>query len=142
LGTAHLADQATEEQRKALRTAREARARALKADLKAAEKLRRSRYTAVTVPASPSPRSVVTAEDAEMELTRARQTDLAARALPDLIPPREPPASWARPVSQTNSPPAAPTTVGQAEAPPPGPVPAGTAVPDATDPYDEDKDTS
>jgi putative transposase len=54
LGTAHLADQATEEQRKALRTTREARARALKADLKAAEKLRRSRYTAVTIPAAPS----------------------------------------------------------------------------------------
>jgi putative transposase len=142
LGTAHLADQATEEQRKALRTVREAQARALKADLKAAEKLRRSRYTAVTVPAAPNPRSVVTAEDAVTELTRARQTDLAVRALPDLIPPREPPASWVRPVRQTNPAAAVPTTVGQAEALPPGPVVAGTAVPDAIDSPDEDKDIS
>jgi hypothetical protein len=67
-------------------------------DLKAAEKLRRSRYTAVTVPAAPSNRSAMTAKDAETELARARQTDLTARALPHLIPPREPPASWARPV--------------------------------------------
>jgi putative transposase len=50
LRTARLADQATEEERKTLRAAREARDRALKADPKAAEKLRRSRYTAGDCP--------------------------------------------------------------------------------------------
>ncbi|GHD95989.1 hypothetical protein GCM10010508_62960 [Streptomyces naganishii JCM 4654] len=32
-----------------------------------------------------------------MEMTCAKATALAARALPDLIPPRDPSAGWARP---------------------------------------------
>ncbi|WP_317937036.1 Mu transposase C-terminal domain-containing protein [Streptomyces cellostaticus] len=98
LGSAYLAQAATLEQRRALSSVREKKARALKADLKAAEKLRKARYTATTTAAVPRPRRSVTSGQAEAEIARSRAVDLAARALPDLIPPREPPASWARPV--------------------------------------------
>ncbi|WP_251057277.1 transposase family protein [Streptomyces sp. ISL-94] len=98
LGTAYLAREATLEQRRALSSVREKKTRQLKADLKAAEKLRKARYTATSTAAAPRPRRTVTSSQAEAEITQARGVDLAARALPDLIPPREPPASWARPV--------------------------------------------
>ncbi|MET9080140.1 transposase family protein [Streptomyces sp. NPDC004232] len=97
LGKAYLAQTATLEQRRALSSVREKKARALKADLKAAEKLRRTRYTATTTPDAPCPRRTLTGRQAQQEITRARVTDLAARALPDLIPPRDPPPGWARP---------------------------------------------
>ncbi|MEU8502074.1 transposase family protein [Streptomyces lavendulae] len=98
LGSAYLAQAATVEQRRALSSVREKKARALKADLKAAERLRKARYTATTTAGAPRPRRTVTSSQAEAEIARSRGVDLAARALPDLIPPREPPASWARPV--------------------------------------------
>ncbi|WP_311574679.1 transposase family protein [Streptomyces lancefieldiae] len=97
LGSAYLAEAATPAQRRALSRVRESRARALKADLKAAEKLRRTRYTATTTAAAPGRRRTETASEAQAEIVRAQAADLAARALPDLIPPREPPAGWARP---------------------------------------------
>nr|WP_244943633.1 transposase family protein [Streptomyces inhibens] len=97
LGTAYLAEEATLEQRRALASVRERKARALKADLKAAEKQRRTRYTATTTPDVPRPRRAVTGQQAQAEIARGKATDLAARALPDLIPPRDPPADWARP---------------------------------------------
>ncbi|MFF4694858.1 Mu transposase C-terminal domain-containing protein [Streptomyces chattanoogensis] len=97
LGTAYLAEEATLEQRRALSSVREKQARALKADLKAAEKLRRTRYTATSAPGTPRPRHAVTGQQAQAEIARAKATDLRARALPDLIPPRDPPAGWARP---------------------------------------------
>ncbi|MEU2929522.1 Mu transposase C-terminal domain-containing protein [Streptomyces sp. NPDC007251] len=97
LGKAYLAQAATLEQRRALSSVREKKARALKADLKAAEKLRRTRYSATTTPDAPRPRRAVTGQQAQTEIARARATDLAARALPDLIPPRDPPPGWARP---------------------------------------------
>ncbi|MFJ9648716.1 Mu transposase C-terminal domain-containing protein [Streptomyces sp. NPDC101206] len=53
LGTAYLAQAATLEQRRALSSVREKKARQLKADLKAAEKLRRTRYAATTTAAAP-----------------------------------------------------------------------------------------
>lgn len=99
LGTAYLAETATPEQRRALASVREKNARALKADLKAAEKARRTLYTASTMPGAPRPRRTATAQEAQTEIDRGRAKDLAARALPDLIPPREPPAGWARPRS-------------------------------------------
>ncbi len=97
LGSAYLAEAATPAQRRALSKVRESKARALKADLKAAEKLSRTRYTATTTPAAPHPRRSVTEQQAHEEISRARAVDLAARALPDLIPPRDPPPGWARP---------------------------------------------
>lgn len=104
LGTAHLAEEATLEQRRALASVRDNKARALKADLKAAEKLRKARYSATTTAAAPRPRRTVTSFEAQAEIARSRGVDLAARALPDLIPPREPPASWARPVVRPRRP--------------------------------------
>ncbi|GAB1333396.1 hypothetical protein ACE1SV_77350 [Streptomyces sennicomposti] len=40
---------------------------------------------------------MISGQQAQAEITRAKGTDLAARALPDLIPPRDPPAGWTRP---------------------------------------------
>ncbi|WP_439678141.1 hypothetical protein [Embleya sp. MST-111070] len=54
LGTAHLADQATDEQRAALRRARATRARRLRAEAKAAEQLRRDRFAPATTPPTPA----------------------------------------------------------------------------------------
>ncbi|MFI9723970.1 Mu transposase C-terminal domain-containing protein [Streptomyces sp. NPDC052396] len=50
LGTAHLADQATDEQLAALRRARTRRAHRLRADAKAAEQLRQNRFAPATLP--------------------------------------------------------------------------------------------
>ncbi|WP_443065923.1 transposase [Streptomyces sp. NBC_00503] len=125
LGTAYLAQAATVEQRRALSSVREKQARALKADLKAAEKLRKARYTATTTAAVPRPRRTVTSSQAEAEIARSRGVDLAARALPDLIPPREPPASWARPVVRPRRAADSQTDSGQAEAAEGGPSGAG-----------------
>jgi putative transposase len=123
LGSAYLAEAATPAQRQALSRVRESRARALKADLKAAEKLRRTRYTATTTAAAPERRRTETGSEAEAEIFRAQAVDLAARALPDLIPPREPPAGWARPRPR----PATTSSTPEQHSP-------GTAVPaDATD---------
>ncbi|WP_425337997.1 Mu transposase C-terminal domain-containing protein [Streptomyces violaceorubidus] len=97
LGTAYLAEEATLEQRRALSSVREKKARALKADLKAAEKLRRTRYTATTTPDVPRPRRAITGQQARTEIASAKAADLAARALPDLIPPRDPPTGWIHP---------------------------------------------
>ncbi|MGW6821627.1 hypothetical protein [Streptomyces sp. NPDC055005] len=99
LGSAYLAEAATPAQRRALSQVRESKARALKADLKAAEKLSRTLYTATTTPAAPLPRRSVTGQQAQEEISRARAVDLAARALPDLIPPAAPPAAWRTPAS-------------------------------------------
>ncbi|MFJ9079466.1 Mu transposase C-terminal domain-containing protein [Streptomyces sp. NPDC102278] len=104
LGSAYLAEAATVEQRRALSSVREKKARQLKADLKAAERLRKARYTAMTTADAPRSRRTVTSSQAEAEIARARGTDLAARALPDLIPPREAPASWVRPVVRPHRP--------------------------------------
>ncbi|MFE1442927.1 Mu transposase C-terminal domain-containing protein [Streptomyces sp. NPDC058739] len=110
LGTAYLAETATPEQRRELSAVRDAKARALRADLKAAERLRRTRYTATTTAAAPRPRRTVTGPQAEEELARAGAADLAARALPDLVPPREPPAGWVRPRSRSSPAAGAPAT--------------------------------
>ncbi|MFE6744146.1 Mu transposase C-terminal domain-containing protein [Streptomyces tubercidicus] len=119
LGTAYLAQAATLEQRRALSSVRDKKARQLKADLKAAEKLRKTRYTATTTAAAPRPRRTVTSSQAEAEIARARAVDLAARALPDLIPPREPPADWARPRKRSSR--GAPKTATEPAAPAVGP---------------------
>lgn len=97
LGPAHLADAATPEQLQALREARAERARRLRADTKAAERLRRQRF-APTTSAEPAQRlGAVTAAQAERELAAADYTDVARLALPDLIPPAPPPAYWRTP---------------------------------------------
>ena len=77
LGAATLADQASPDQIAELRKARETRAKALKTDLRAAEKARRARYAAATTPAPAQPVSAVTTDEATAELA-----DAAVRLLP------------------------------------------------------------
>ncbi|MFE0678662.1 Mu transposase C-terminal domain-containing protein [Streptomyces sp. NPDC058867] len=100
LGPAHLADAATPEQLQALRTARTARARRLRAEVKAAEKLRRQRFAPATT-AGPARRlGALTSTQADHELTAVEHTDTSNLALPDLIPPAAaPPADWRTPAS-------------------------------------------
>lgn len=54
-------------------------------------------WVQVLPPGAPARWRTETAGEAHAEITRAGAVDLAARALPDLIPLREPPAEWARP---------------------------------------------
>ncbi|MEU1258781.1 Mu transposase C-terminal domain-containing protein [Streptomyces chartreusis] len=101
LGTAHLADAATPEQLQALRAARTQRAKRLRTELKAAEKLRNQRFAPAT-DAQPAQRlGALTAAEADRELATAPHTSPADLALPDLIPPTEPPAHWRTPASLT-----------------------------------------
>lgn len=97
LGTAHLADQATDEQLTALRRARTRRARRLRADAKAAEQLRHERFAPATTPTAALRLNAITETEATRELARHEEGDLSQLALPDLIPPAPPPADWATP---------------------------------------------
>ncbi|MFJ8747466.1 Mu transposase C-terminal domain-containing protein [Embleya sp. NPDC127516] len=97
LGTAYLADQATDEQRAALRRARAARARRLRAEARAAEQLRHTRFAPTSTPADAQRLDAITAPEAARELARHREGDLGKLALPDLIPPAPPPPDWATP---------------------------------------------
>ncbi|MFD7121471.1 Mu transposase C-terminal domain-containing protein [Streptomyces sp. NPDC059922] len=132
LGPAHLADAATPEQLQALREARAERARRLRADAKAAERLRRQRFAPATS-AEPAQRlGAVTAAQADRELTVADYTDVVQLALPDLIPPAPPPAHWRTPpalAAGTAPPPpaSAPADPPGDVAPEPGSRPAGDA---------------
>ncbi|WTH04861.1 Mu transposase C-terminal domain-containing protein [Streptomyces sp. NBC_01578] len=98
LGSAFLATAATPEQIRAVKAARTASARRLKADLKAAEKLRRRRFEASTTAAPPRPLTSSTSAQAEEELGAVAQTDRRALARPDLVPHGPAPDTWARPV--------------------------------------------
>ncbi|MFF4534495.1 Mu transposase C-terminal domain-containing protein [Streptomyces sp. NPDC001407] len=95
LCTAHLADQATDEQRAALRHARTRRARRLRAEAEAAEQLRHTRFAPATEATQARRLDTVTATEAARELAQHPEADLTALALPDLIPPAPPPADWA-----------------------------------------------
>jgi putative transposase len=98
LGPADLADQASDEQIRAVRRARAARSRRLKKDLEAVQ---RERYAAVNQPATPQLLGALTTAQAEAELAQAAGTSLSDLALPDLIPPAAPPADWRTPPSLT-----------------------------------------
>lgn len=114
--TAHLADQATDEQLTALRHARNTRARRLRADAKAAERLRHERFAPATTPTPALRLNTITATEATRELSRYEEADLTALALPDLIPPAPPSADWATPDSlktRTRPPTPGPTTASE-----------------------------
>ncbi|WP_405512005.1 Mu transposase C-terminal domain-containing protein [Streptomyces canus] len=96
LGSADLADQATDEQISAVRRARAARARRLKKDLEASQ---RERYAAVNQPEALRRLGALTTAQAEAELAQSAGTALSALAMPDLIPPAAPPADWRTPPS-------------------------------------------
>jgi putative transposase len=97
LGTAHLADAATDEQRAAVRRTRSAEQRRLKKALAAAEKLRTERFAAVTTPRTPEPLQTLTAAQAAAELEAADGRDLQALALPGLLPHAPVPDGWVLP---------------------------------------------
>ncbi|MGW1090945.1 Mu transposase C-terminal domain-containing protein [Streptomyces sp. NPDC002596] len=104
LGPAHLADEATAEQRAALRRSRTAEKRRLARALAAADRKRRERYAAVTTAVQPQRLGAVTETEARDELASSAQADLSKLALPDLIPPSPPPAHWRTPAGLTTGP--------------------------------------
>ncbi|MFE6849108.1 Mu transposase C-terminal domain-containing protein [Streptomyces sp. NPDC057686] len=97
LGSAFLAAAASREQIRSVQAARTAAARRLKADLKAAEKLRRRRFEASTTASPPRSLASPTTAQAEEELSGTAQADRRALARPDLIPHGPAPQTWARP---------------------------------------------
>ncbi|MFI5620586.1 Mu transposase C-terminal domain-containing protein [Streptomyces sp. NPDC051567] len=99
LGTAHLADAATPEQLDDLRRTRTVRARRLREETKKAEALRRQRFAPATTPTPAQRLGAVTAAEADQELAAASDSDMAALALPDLIPHAPPPDDWNTPAS-------------------------------------------
>ncbi|MEU7723079.1 Mu transposase C-terminal domain-containing protein [Streptomyces tibetensis] len=133
LGSAHLADAATPEQLDALRTARAERARRLRAEVKAAEALRRQRFAPATT-AGPAQRlGAITCAQAGHELAAIEHTDASKLALPDLIPPAAPPADWRTPPSL-----AARTAPGRPAPLPAEPAPDGPLEPTAQNAEDGD----
>ncbi|EPD54441.1 hypothetical protein HMPREF1211_08563 [Streptomyces sp. HGB0020] len=96
LGPADLADQASDEQVRAVRRARTARSRRLKKELEAVQ---RERYAAVNQPAAPQLLGALTTAQAEAELAETAGTGLSQLAMPDVIPPTAPPADWRTPAS-------------------------------------------
>lgn len=84
LGTADLSNAASKEQVIAVRNARTAKARQLRADLKAAAKLRRTRFKAATTAAAPMPLGALTEAQAEAEL--AGTATGRRKVNPDYVP--------------------------------------------------------
>ncbi|MGW2975216.1 Mu transposase C-terminal domain-containing protein [Streptomyces mirabilis] len=97
LCSAVLAEAASKEQIRAVRNARKAKARQLRADLEAAARLRRERFKASTTPAPPQRLGALTEAEAEAELSGSDTSDLR-RANPDYIPRRPVPDGWAPPI--------------------------------------------
>ncbi|MGW6638245.1 Mu transposase C-terminal domain-containing protein [Streptomyces cyaneofuscatus] len=97
LGSAVLAEQASEEQVRAVRNARKAKERRLRADLNAAARLRRERFEAVTSSAPPQRLGSLTEAEAEAELSEAATTNLR-NVNPGYIPHPPVPDGWARPI--------------------------------------------
>ncbi|MEU6709746.1 hypothetical protein ABZ940_39665, partial [Streptomyces wuyuanensis] len=93
---ADLADQATEEQVRAVRRARAARSRRLKKDLEASQC---ERYAAATRAEPPRRLGALTGAQADAELAQSAGTSLSQLALPDAIPLAAPPADWRTPAS-------------------------------------------
>ncbi|MFF3432552.1 Mu transposase C-terminal domain-containing protein [Streptomyces sp. NPDC002602] len=99
LGTAHLADAGTRQQLDELRRTRTVRARRLREEVKKAEALRRQRFAPATAPTPAQRLGAITVAEADQELAAASDSDMAALALPDLIPPAPPPDDWITPAS-------------------------------------------
>ncbi|QDQ95299.1 hypothetical protein FND50_34180 [Rhodococcus sp. WB9] len=97
LGTAGLADQASAQTIAAVHRTRARKARQLRADLAAAERARRVRYAATTVPAPAQRLEALTVEEAKAELADVHDSDLLRWARPGLLPLSPPPPGWVRP---------------------------------------------
>ncbi|WP_234309380.1 Mu transposase C-terminal domain-containing protein [Streptomyces sp. NRRL F-5193] len=105
LGSGVLAEQASQEQVRAVRNVRKAKERRLRADLKAAARLRRDRFEAVTSATPPQRLGALTEAEAEAELA-GESTAALRRADPGYIPHAAVPDGWARPVPADPPPPA------------------------------------
>ncbi|MFI7005562.1 Mu transposase C-terminal domain-containing protein [Streptomyces sp. NPDC050145] len=103
LGSAYLAEAASREQVRALKAARGAAARRLRADLNAAEKLRRDRFKAQTTAAPPVPRRTPSRAEALSELGERARSSRKALARPDLIPHSPAPEEWVHPFDPTHA---------------------------------------
>lgn len=108
LGTAHLTDQATPAQLRALDNAKKRQAARLRADLKKAERLRKARYAPATQPAPPTRiPAPLTYDQAASQLRDlhdpTEQPALQAQALPDLLPRPAPSKAWTLPTAQTGT---------------------------------------
>ncbi|MFD8566645.1 Mu transposase C-terminal domain-containing protein [Streptomyces sp. NPDC059639] len=99
LGSAHRADEATEEQRRAHRRRKDVEKRRLVRALAAASRHTRTRYAAATEARPPERLGSLSAAEADRELSAARLGDAGELALPDLIPPAAPPEHWCVPAS-------------------------------------------
>jgi putative transposase len=111
LGTAHLTDQATPAQLRALDNARKREAARLRADLKKAERLRKARYAPLTQPDAPTRiPDPLTRDQAAQQLRdlndapTAYDGSLRAQALPDLLPRPAPSKAWALPTPRSTPP--------------------------------------
>jgi len=98
LGTAVLADAASAEDRARVLHARARKARRLRSDLAAAERERRVRYAASTVPEPAKRLDALTTAEAAAVLADEHDADMVRWARPDLIPLDPPPANWRLPV--------------------------------------------
>jgi len=89
LGPATLSDKASGEQIGELRRSRETRRRQLQADLRAAERARRTRYAAATTAAPAQPLTALTAQEAAAEQADLDAQQLRARRRESARPKRE-----------------------------------------------------
>ncbi len=94
LCSAVLAEAASKEQIRAVRNARKAKARQLRADLEAAARLRRERFKGLHHSRPAQRLGALTEAEAEAELSGSDTSDLR-RANPDYIPRRPVPDGWA-----------------------------------------------
>ncbi len=104
LGSAGLADQASAEQVKAVRRARQSRRDRLSAELRRAEKARRQRYAAVTTAEPARPLGAMTRDEATAELVDAGDAALRSQARPRVVPLGPPEPGWVLPRSAQQRP--------------------------------------
>lgn len=101
LGPAQLVDRASAELVGAVLRGRTRAAQQLQRDLKKAEKLRRVRYAAVSVPEPARPLTTMSHDQAQREADGYAAQEIASVARPDLIPYPETPADWVAPRART-----------------------------------------
>jgi putative transposase len=118
LGAAVLSDQASPEMVAAVRRERARHARRLAADLKAAEKARRTRYAASTVAEPPREAHAMTRDQAQRGLGDLTEDDLARHARPGLLPPGPPEPGWVLPRTSPPPPSGTEPSTGPQPAPP------------------------
>ncbi|MFG3480104.1 Mu transposase C-terminal domain-containing protein [Streptomyces sp. NPDC047980] len=97
LGPAFMTNQATPQQVRDIKRAQRREADRLRAQLKKAEKNRRTRYAAATEPQPPTPLDAMPEEQALEHLRNLDGFDMHAQALPDIVPLPAPAEDWTTP---------------------------------------------